>query len=444
MGVTAGSTSDSGGVPVVHRPPLPVAIAGGVVSAFRRGIGYSSRRGHQLRLPRFEARSVPLPARNLATVLHATLDELVIGGFQTLREGLSPSEFQRVENEVDAATALFEREGWLDDPSAYHTSPPPLTAPASGELRVLGTTYATVSFESGYEPHPGEPGRPRWLGYEANRTARALMLRHEDGPRPWLVCIHGAESARPWVDTRMFRAEYLHRVMGLNVLLPVLPLHGPRRRGAAASFPTMDLLDNVHGLAQAAWDVRRLLSWVRGQDPLGVGLMGFSLGGYTGALVAGLDAELDCVIGCAPASDFPALFRRNMPRPGRDQERFRLLMTKAETLHRVVSPLALPPATPPENLFLVSGLADRLAHPTEQVAGLWHHWGRPVILWHHGGHVGHQFVADATRFVDEVIGRTLVAPQPPEAGAGRHEDRAAAQDGAGRAAKGGRDERRRR
>jgi hypothetical protein len=43
-----------------------------------------------------------------------------------------------------------------------------------------------ISFDSGYEPHVGEPGRERWLGYTANNREYGLMLRHRE-PRPWRV-----------------------------------------------------------------------------------------------------------------------------------------------------------------------------------------------------------------------------------------------------------------
>ena len=57
-------------------------------------------------------------------------------------------------------------------------------------------------------------------------------------------------------------------------------------------FPTDDVLDNVHGLAQSVWDIRRLVSWIRRQDDSPVGLAGVSLGGYAAALAAALEHGL--------------------------------------------------------------------------------------------------------------------------------------------------------
>ena len=39
----------------------------------------------------------------------------------------------------------------------------------------------------------------RWLSYTANNHEYGLMLRHRE-PRPWLVCVHGAEMGRAALD----------------------------------------------------------------------------------------------------------------------------------------------------------------------------------------------------------------------------------------------------
>src|SRR5690606_6600666 len=127
--------------------------------------------------------------------------------------------------------------------------------------------------ESGYEPHDGEPGRERWLSYAPCRTGHAWVLRHREAttangePRPWLVCIHGYQMGTPIVDFGAFRPAWLARRLGLNLVLPVLPIHGPRRirRVSGDGFLAGELLDTVHALAQAAWDLRRIVSWVRAQ-----------------------------------------------------------------------------------------------------------------------------------------------------------------------------------
>ena len=62
-------------------------------------------------------------------------------------------------------------------------------------------------------------------------------------------------------------------------------------------FPGEDVLDNVHGAAQSVWDIRRLVSWIRTQDPgARIGVNGVSLGGYITSLVASLEDGLACAI----------------------------------------------------------------------------------------------------------------------------------------------------
>jgi len=69
-----------------------------------------------------------------------------------------------------------------------------------------------------------------------------------------------------------------------------------------------DLMNSVHGLAQSAWDVRRLLTWLRSQHPQAIGMYGISLGGYVTALTSAFESDLDCVIAGIPVCDFPDLF----------------------------------------------------------------------------------------------------------------------------------------
>ena len=58
------------------------------------------------------------------------------------------------------------------------------------------------------------------------------MLRHREGDRPWLICNNGYRTGIPQLDLRVFWHYY--ETLGLNVLIPVLPLHGPRRFGRSS------------------------------------------------------------------------------------------------------------------------------------------------------------------------------------------------------------------
>lgn len=335
-------------------------------------------------------RDVPPAARGAGVLLKAVLDEafflseLLSLRFEFLRD------FDRLMAEVRDALDLFARRGWLADPRGYHGDPPPLEPRELRHATSRGIPYGHLVFTSDYAPHAGEPGRARWLGYAANRFGHAWVLEHPGAPRPWLICIHGYRMGFPLADFTAFPVRWLHHRLGLNLVFPVLPLHGPRRRGRRTGdgFLTGDYLDTVHLQAQAAWDIRRVLGWVRqARNAPAVGAYGLSLGGYTAALLASLTGDLDVVVCGVPATSHSAIARRNLPSfLVRATEWFGFAWERIDALLRVVSPLALPPRLPRERRFLYAGTADRLV-PADGVCALWRHWDRPRIEWYQGSHV---------------------------------------------------------
>ena len=163
------------------------------------------------------------------------------------------------------------------------------------------------------------------------------------------------------------------------------------------------MLDNVHGLAQSVWDIRRLVSWICRQDDSPVGLAGVSLGGYAAALAAALEYGLAGVIAAVPISDFPVLFAHSFPSGRRRLTPEHLEL--AQELHRVVSPLAMQSRVAPERRFVIGGLADGMADPLRQVLPLWHHWGQPEMLWYEGGHVGYLCTSQTACFLRHALER---------------------------------------
>jgi hypothetical protein len=338
--------------------------------------------------------------------LHAFRDEIVLLGLRARRPVSDKIAFDRINREVVAALDFYGRRAWLDHPEGFFAPPPPLTDVTVRQVKGRRRLHDRIVFDSGYAPYPGEPGTQRWLGYTANNREYALMLRHKE-PRPWLVCIHGAEMGRAPLDLTLFRAWHLHEDLGLNVVLPVLPMHGPRARRLpkGAVFPGEDVMDNVHATAQAVWDVRRLLSWIRSQEPKSpIGLNSISLGGYVASLVASLEDGLTCAILGVPVADLIELLGRHAGL-GPDDPR-RQTVTLAEPIGRMVSPLSLKPRVPLSGRFIYAGVADRLVHPREQVTRLWKHWGRPEIVWYQGGHTGFFESRPVQHFVDDALAQS--------------------------------------
>ena len=185
---------------------------------------------------------IPERQRGWATTSKAVLDEVFLATEFAMAPMISPRDRRRLRREIDKAIAFYDKNGWLDDPTGYHLEPRPLEVTRFDEFRSRWIPYRHMRFESSYEPHPGEPGRARWLSYTANRTGHAWLLKHPGPPRPWLVCIPGYRMGRPVIDFTGFRAGWLYKTLGLNVAIPVIPLHGPRRigrRGGTASSPAI-------------------------------------------------------------------------------------------------------------------------------------------------------------------------------------------------------------
>ncbi len=360
-----------------------------------------------LRVPR-----VPPVPSTIWAAAQVACDEALLATMQMRMPLPGSGGNQRVGAEVEEALALYGEKGWLDKPASYHSLPPPLEDPHIRTRRVRNRHFEHLSFESGYSPEPGEPGSERWQSYAPNRIAHAWVVRHAGPPRPWLVCIHGYQMGDPRIDLLAFPPEYFHDRLGLNLLLPVLPLHGLRKIGKASGdgFIAGDILDTIHAEAQAMWDIRRLLSWLRteGEAPA-VGALGLSLGGYNASLLASLDDDLACVIAGIPLADFTRAIFRHGPmlhieeamRSGVEEEPVRRITS-------VVSPLDLEPLVPHERRYIFGATGDRLV-PPDQVRDLYEHWDRPAMVWYHGGHLTFRAHADVRRLVRRGLGESGLA-----------------------------------
>ncbi len=351
---------------------------------------------------------LPVARPTIALAAQAFRDEILLTGFTLMRREPTATTLERIDEEVQAAHAFYAERGWLDDPEGFFAPPPPLTDVTVKPVSNMGRHYQRLAFDSEYEPHAGEPGRDRWQSHARNKRVYGLMFRHRR-PRPWLICIHGAEMGRAAIDPMLFNAWHLYRQLDLNIVLPVLPMHGPR--SGATKFPSEDVLDDVHGAAQSVWDIRRLITWIRSeQSDAKIGLNGISLGGLISSLVASVDDTLTCAILGVPAVDLTNLVGRHAGLGG--HTRLTQTMTAARPLGRMISPLALTPKVPPNGRFIYAGLADRLVHPREQVNKLWEHWGKPEIRWYPGGHTGFFRSRPVQTFIDEALKQSGLMDAP--------------------------------
>ena len=158
----------------------------------------------------------------------------------------------------------------------------------------------------------------------------------------------------PLVNFNGFASRRLHEELGLNLVFPCLPLHGPRRGGRVSGGELLetDFVNVVHAFAQAVWDIRRTLSWVRTRGPRGVGLYGISLGGYLSALTTALEDGIDAVIASIPMVDFTMAAQDNELWIFKRYEReFEIDYDVIRAITRVVSPLSLPSRHCPTGSF---------------------------------------------------------------------------------------------
>jgi hypothetical protein len=317
-------------------------------------------------------------------------------------------DYARVHEEILAAHAMYVNGGHALD---FHAAPSPI------ELMYVSSgfhprlRFEKLCFDSAFTVDARDGVSGRFARYTKNQRAHAWAVRHSDPSRPWLVCLHGLGTGGPLRDFSAFRAHLLSEQLGLNLLFPVLPMHGPRRDpglplGALVSF---ELVESFHGIRQAVLDVRRLLAWLRHQGATRIGLYGMSVGAYVGALVSGFE-ELDFLLAGIPVCDLPALFEHHAGMVDRkhveDLERLQKPLTE---LFSLVSPLSVEPRVPRDLRFLYAANQDQVT-TAKQAERLWEHWGRPRMRWFSGGHVSFYWSSAVDRFVAAALTESGFAP----------------------------------
>ena len=387
---------------------LPI---GGLMFVPARVAGFAAAQAVRARRQLDPDDLLPAGAPTSALIAQVLLDEMVLALMKRPDRLPSTAEIDRVVGELETTLALHRDRGWDADPRQYHVDPPPLTDVEVTRARWLHTRFERLSWPSDYEPWEGLPNRDRYLADERNRVAHAIVLRHRGAPRPWVVCLHGLGTGIPAADIPGFRVRHLFFNLGYNVLLPTLPRHGPRGPGrmGAQTVMSYDHGDAVIAVAQAVWDVRRVIGWARDQGAESIAVHGVSLGGLVAALLAGLEPRMDAVIAGIPVVNIPDLFRAHIPWRLRNRPWLAdVLGQTAAEVHRVISPVALPPLLPPESLFIYAGIGDRMVPPAQAVT-LARHWDGAKVLWFPGDHIGATWSKDVRRFIDDAFADRLTA-----------------------------------
>jgi dienelactone hydrolase len=271
------------------------------------------------------------------------------------------------------------------DPQAFFAEPP---EPRMEERRVRsipgGGEVVDLTWESGWTPHD-PAGRAAYLQFEENRVAHARLLRHPF-PAPAIVCLHGYRAGVHRFEEWAWNARWLYRRLGLDVALLTLPFHARRapRGRFAPVFPSMRTGRTVEGFGQAIWDTRALMRWLRVRGAPKVGVAGMSLGGYTAALLATVEARLDWVVLFIPLADLTDVAFEHEALRGVTVPEF--LREAGQAALRLVRPLARTPLVSGDRMLVAAAQADRITAADSHAARLAAHFGAPLIAFP-GGHL---------------------------------------------------------
>jgi pimeloyl-ACP methyl ester carboxylesterase len=268
-----------------------------------------------------------------------------------------------------------------------------------------------IVFRSSFEAiNPTQ--RERRRGYTRNNMVHAQHWRHDDGPHPTLCLIHGFMGSAYLFNGLFFSLPWFYRA-GYDVLLYTLPFHGRRAEKNSPYSGYGFFMDGFAGfaesMAQSVHDFRSVLDYLEFTGVDRIALTGMSLGGYTSALIAGVDDRIQAVIPNVPVVTPEAAFDDWFPA--------NLLVRLGEVLahtdkdlaaaaYGYHSPLNYAPLVPKERRLIIAGLGDRLA-PPQQAEKLWEHWDRCGFHWFPGNHILHVSQPDYLRRMTRFLGQFM-------------------------------------
>jgi dienelactone hydrolase len=286
----------------------------------------------------------------------AAFDEAVVN-LALDRAGAPPADPQQALDGLARVAEAYADPRFFHDPDSFFRPP---AAPAVEVLssRPLPDSGAVEDLRvaSAFETvHPAP--RERYRAHARNAFAYARHLRHPD-PRATVMCIHGYLGGALGFEERAFNARWLYS-LGLDVLLVVLPFHGERAtEGHRGIFPGKDPWRTVEGFAHALHDLRAWAAWLRARGAPRVMSFGMSLGGYTAALLATVDASVGPAVLMIPLASLGDAYVEH--REGRADAPPAWILPRIDDAYRAVSPFARPPRLRGEDVMVISASGDRI------------------------------------------------------------------------------------
>ncbi len=345
----------------------------------------------------------------LRTVTEALVDEVALGLLKGNQAALARPHFQEANVHARRLAEAAEA-GEIDLTPEVFCGPPeaPAAVARLGTVRSRGAEADHLAFPSGFVPPPLLPASLTWDDHPANASVHVYALEL-DVDAPWVVNVHGFKQGLP-EDLFLFRSAATRERFGVNVVHPVLPMSGLRASAGAPQIPGTDFGANVVGFAQAVWDVRRTIRWIRSRSDAPIILHGVSLGSYVVSMVSGLEDGLAGVIAGLPVSDYPRLMRRHARRMELPDDDLALVDDPAlDRLFAPVSPFSVVSKVPSDRRYIYAGKIDQISS-TQQALDLWEHWGSGSIHWFDGGHLGGAiWDRGVKRYIDAAIGEAVGA-----------------------------------
>jgi pimeloyl-ACP methyl ester carboxylesterase len=241
-----------------------------------------------------------------------------------------------------------------------------------------------LSWASDYRPFL--PALAERYARSTENHAAGVRLLASGKKQPVAILIHGYMAGSYQVEQRLWPLQRLRR-SGYDVALFTLPFHGvranPARRGAP-EFPGSDPRFSNEGFRQVIFDLRNFIGWLRERGHPEVGVIGMSLGGYTAALLATIEAGLSFCVPVIPLASLADFAREQGELSGAPElaAREHALL---ERIYRVVSPLERKPLIASGRTLVVAAKADRIT-PVAHARKFAAHFGSQLVSWH-GGHL---------------------------------------------------------
>ena len=217
-GVAAWRTAGCG---IVRGEPIEQTRRGDQIMP-ARGVALGVQRGHRGVEPLIDHRVGHLRERAtiiLAQVIEVLAERALEFGVRDPSRALADRDLIAPMVEARDADTFFRRPPKVV-PFAVRDARMPLFRPRDGACLDL-------SFDSPYVP-VNPRIRKSYVRHVKNRTGHARWWRHERGPRPTIIAVHGFNADLYHLNEWFFAIPWMYR-LGFDVMLYTLPFHGPRR-----------------------------------------------------------------------------------------------------------------------------------------------------------------------------------------------------------------------